>query len=264
MKNGSETNYNKLEGIVNRTAFLEKNISIRADGGSCSSPAPVLTTKKGHDEKEVNLCSSGENKNVSSNSSCWIIVMIALFVSFVAIQSSIIIIVACVIHPFIPNRNVDKLFDEFDNPLPDITRDTVPYIQDWFQNRQDATRDGDTILLKNKEFTENLVTNSSSSSKKLCLELYFREVQENIPTTSPAYVRLVLQNMGDEIYHSPSIQRALRDLLTEPQELKGLYNESQSCLSDNLPFAALTCTAIEFIPPPDLQNNMETKVFLQY
>lgn len=74
----------------------------------------------------------------------------------------------------------------------------------------------------------------------------------------------VLQNMGDEIYHSPSIQRALRDLLTELQELKGLYNESQSCLSDNLPFAALTCTAIEFIPPPDLQNNMETKVFLQY
>ena len=141
MKNGSETtNYNKLEGIVNRTAFLEKNLSIRADGGSCSSPAPVLTTKKGH-EKEVNLCSSGENKNVSSNSSCWIIVMIALFVSFVAsIQSSIIIIVACVIHPFIPNHNVDKLFDEFDNPLPDITRDTVPYIQDWFQNRQDATR----------------------------------------------------------------------------------------------------------------------------
>ena len=263
-----------LGGIVNRTKAL-----LLVKNKEDDALNPTTTQDRRHQKKEKK-----QNHNDRENEHLrivaqrrWATVLVTLAVLFFVIQSSLVFVINYAIHPSVPTPNTDKLFGELQLHLADIVQDTVPFVQDWFQKRQTGVmknpskKNGDNmVLLDNAQVTstasipsENTAPLTNVTNTSSCLEFYFQGMKEFIPTTSPSYVRLVLQNFGGSMYRSPRIQEALHDLLTEPQDLQAMYEESQKCLSDNQPFVALACVASDFVAPPNL-TDVETKIVFQY
>ena len=112
----------------------------------------------------------------------------------------------------------------------DIKKGVIPFVQDWFLNTRQDHINGERSSRANL-LSYNREMNTLNSK---CLYTHFQELKDFIPFTNPSYVNLVLPNLGQDMYSSPSIRQVLHDLLTEPQDLNTiLYEESQSCLSTN-------------------------------
>ena len=262
-----------LGGIVNRTKAL---LLVKNKEDDALNPTTTQDRHQKKEKKQNHNDRESEHLRIVAQRR-WATVLVTLAVLFFVIQSSLVFVINYAIHPSVPTPNTDKLFGEFQLPLADIVQDTVPFVQDWFQKRQTGVmknpskKNGDNmVLLDNAQVTstasipsENTAPLTNVTNTSFCLEFYFQGMKEFIPTTSPSYVRLVLQNFGGSMYRSPRIQEALHDLLTEPQDLQAMYEESQKCLSDNQPFVALACVASDFVAPPNL-TDVETQIIFQY
>jgi len=192
----------------------------------------------------------------------WTIVLVTLCVLFVTIQLSLLLVINYVIHPFVSTPNTEKIFIEFENPWNEIVEDTIPFVQNWMLQEK---KSGPSLLQEGdiEQATSSLQSKSKDTSSDSCVDLYYKGLKEFIPMTSPLYIKLVLQNLGDHMYRSPSIQTILKDLLSEPRNLKVMYEESQRCLSNNFPFAELACAVHKIHGPPNLADE-KTRTIFQY
>lgn len=60
------------------------------------------------------------------------------------------------------------------------------------------------------------------------------------------------------------IRKALGDYLREPKELQPLYDLSQSCLGDNIPFLNAVCALNDVHPYEDPLSNFTSRVAIEY
>ena len=106
----------------------------------------------------------------------WEIVLFTLAAAFIIVQLSMTIVINYTIDPAIPTPNVEKTFDEFDNPFDDIAKEIIPFVQDWFQDWQVTA---DKLEHHTSGLLENSPVRSSSSSTTFpptnssCFGLYF-------------------------------------------------------------------------------------------
>ena len=254
--------------LVQNSAGAEPSTSTLSCHGSNTSMDTKYTPKypipRLNDEETQHL-----QDNQKRRTHQWVTTLLVLGVIFITAQLTFSAFVAFVIQPSLSTPNTDKLFEEVKDSLGAIAEDTIPFVQDWYQKAQQVTS-------TNKQSTMDLLSveehgpsslesqnKSSSSSSTTCVDRYFDGIKDAVPTTSPSYVRLVLQNLGAQFQRSPTIRNALHSLLTEPQDLRTMYEESQSCLSQNTPLVALACVSSDFVNPPNL-TNYETRVVAEY
>ena len=129
-----------------------------------------------------------------------------------------------------PNPNSDKQFDEFDNPYNDIIDWTIPYVQKWYRG---LGSDGDNILPSIFEKDHDIPRDSS------CIDEWFTDLELVAQETNPAYIELVLDNMG--LRESVQVRKHLGQYLESPQSLESLYNTSSACLRDMIGLPELAC-----------------------
>ena len=158
------------------------------------------------------------------------IVCITLVVAFVVIYGLAAIVIEMGFVQNNPNPNSDKQFDEFDNPYNEIIDWTIPDVQKWYRG---LGSDGDDILPSVFEKDHDIPRDSS------CIDEWFTDLGVVAQETNPAYIELVLDNMG--LRDSVQIRKHLGQYLESPQSLESLYNTSSACLRDMIGLPELAC-----------------------
>lgn len=239
-----------LGEIVNRVAHLSRCAETAyIQRKALSSTHPIKDVRPTKEEVVDNI-----------NYRRWTLVLIALWVVLLSVYLMATLLIDSVINPILPLPNTDKLYDEFEDPINDIKESFVPRVQDWFIGRQQKPKD------KRVHVTSHLLgvdRERQTPANLTCLDAFVDELKDMQPRTDPSYANLVLQSLGDDLYSSPTIRSALHELLTEPQDLNGMYDDSYSCMRDNQPLVAMACTATEHNILPDLSKG-ETKIIFRY
>mmetsp|Transcript_31812 Transcript_31812/g.58804 ORF Transcript_31812/g.58804 Transcript_31812/m.58804 type:complete len:377 (+) Transcript_31812:20-1150(+) len=135
--------------------------------------------------------------------------------------------------PMFPTPNTDKHFYEFDTKesIVDAIKNTIPPVKKWYRSIDDYP------LLPIR------VDSNMNSFDTSCVEYFSEQFKEFVPKTSPEFVRIVLKNLGSEMATHPLILKALHDLLTEPQDLTDMFQETERCMSASASLSAITCVA---------------------
>jgi hypothetical protein len=98
--------------------------------------------------------------------------------------------------------------------------EVVPFFKEWYSNLESQ---GESLL----PLLESNAGAGKESSE--CLERLAEDIKNTVPVTSPAMVERVLQNMG--LVNQRFVRSHLNDLLTEPQTLGSIYDETFSMRS---------------------------------
>jgi len=163
------------------------------------------------------------------------------------------------------DSNVIKKFEVFDNPMPGIIRDTIPFVQEWYRdldNHEDLlqaeTRENIIPFISSNN-DEDIDVNPPSSQ---CLETYFDDMAKAVPDTTPRFVELVLQNLG--LSTEPLIRKALGNLLKRPQPLFGNFDAAKQCLGSMKGAAELVCVFSSEGEDKWNLTNVATRTVLEY
>lgn len=236
-----------LKEIVNQVVHLNKTTTKLVSKKSIPSPC---TIQKG---RGVVLIDQSRRK--------WVTVLGILAGVFICVYLMISFLIEYVINPaLVPLPNTDKLYDEFEDPVDDIKEAFVPYVQDWFVDRQKSLKYKRAIGASQLLETD---TKRNLSANFTCLDAFVEKLKDIQPTTDPSYAEVILRALGSDLYSSPTIRNVLHDLLTEPQELTAMYDNSHSCMRDNQPLIAMACVATEYNILPDLSKH-DNKIIFRY
>jgi len=102
--------------------------------------------------------------------------------------------------------------------------------------------DGSTVQSDSSSINTNQnskLTAVHNESNEMCIESLFHHLMENIPTTSPTLIELVVQNLG--LVNKVLVRESLEDLLTSPQSLLPQYNKLSGCLSSIVEVSNIAC-----------------------
>uniref|UniRef100_A0A6T7I481 Uncharacterized protein n=1 Tax=Attheya septentrionalis TaxID=420275 RepID=A0A6T7I481_9STRA len=134
--------------------------------------------------------------------------------------------------------NYVKKFEAFENPFPEIVRDTIPHLQKWYR----AIGEG-PLLPALPMKTSPKYTSETETKEGTCLGGLINDLQTVVPYTSPLLAQLVVQNLG--LVESPLIRQHLQDLLTKPQALISQYVDTEQCMSSNAAIKEIACILAE-------------------
>ena len=179
------------------------------------------------------------------------IVCVTLVVAFVVIYGLAATVIEMGFVQNNPNPNSDKQFDEFDNPYNDIIDWTIPDVEKWYRG---LGSDGDNILPSIFEKNHDIPRDSS------CIDEWFTDLELVAQETNPAYIELVLDNMG--LRESVQVRKHLGQYLESPQSLESLYNTSSACLRDMIGLPELACI-MRISSPWDLSLT-DQKIYILY
>ena len=199
-----------------------------------------------------------------------------LFVGFLIISGILTLLVNTFIHPFFHSPNLTKRFDTFENPSSDIIKNTVPFVQGWFssivKNTSRSSINNEFYLLDNMDagsgnFWESPNDTSfilkDQNSTLSYIDMYFEEVEDMVPFTSPSYIKLVLQNFGPRIYRSSQVCNALHEYVSSPRDLQPLYKKAKIRFANSIPMVALAVAAKKIIAEPDV-SDFDASVIFEY
>ena len=172
-------------------------------------------TTKGHP-------ANGHGQDVSP----WGKVAFVLLAFLVALYGVCVFGVAYLL-PMFPTPNTDEHFDEFDikELIVDAIKNTIPPVKEWYRS----------ISIR--------IDSNMYSFDTSCVEYFSEQFKVFFPKTSPKLVRIVLNNLGSKMATHPLILKTLHDLLTEPQDLKEMFQQTERCVSASASLSAITCVA---------------------